>query len=157
MFWWNTARCDEELQETTEREQTVTDFRIDDIVICKLVDGSPVSRSDSEYDCKMSFKIIGQKETQFSAHEFVLYVPDYQIGDVRPNGRVSRKVMKEYDVDPRFDGDNMLYVRKSQIVNVESRLNGCRCCHCQEIFDMAEPNQEDDTFRCRACTENPYR
>ena len=35
--------------------------------------------------------------------------------------------------------------------------DGMICLRCKEFFHMAEPNQEDETFRCYSCRKNPYR
>lgn len=39
----------------------------------------------------------------------------------------------------------------------DSDFDGAQCVKCKDYFYLAEPNQPDKTFICRACKLNPWR
>jgi hypothetical protein len=130
---------------------------IDDIVVCKVKDGRILVHNENIFDEKLSFKIIGVQRNDLS-DEFVIYVPEYLLGKVQTGMRVSHHTCKSFYVDYKFIGDYMMFIRKNNIVSVEWKSEGMYCeGKCNEYFQWAGPNQEDGTFICGPCRENPWR
>lgn len=40
---------------------------------------------------------------------------------------------------------------------VKREPDGMSCVRCKDFFFLAEANQEDGSFKCYQCRENPYR
>lgn len=140
-----------------EEPEPQTDYRINDIVVCKVRDNNVIVRMEKNYDTKISFKIIGIKISKFEVAEYALYVPEYVLVQVNTRDRVTRKIASEYSVDPKFMDDYILRIRSSQIVTHEFVANGMFCVNCDDYFDKAGPNQEDGTMVCYSCRQNPWR
>lgn len=55
---------------------------------------------------------------------------------------------------PNYINYNVNFVEP---VKVKRDPDGCSCIKCKEFCHMAEPNQEDGSFKCFVCRDNPYR
>lgn len=133
-------------------------FSIDDIVVCKIKDGCIILRDESVFDEKISFKIIGTQRSEYSLDEYVIYVPDYILGKVKTGMRVTKHTSKTFIINPRFEGEYMAFIRSPNIVDIEWKADGAYCDGaCGEFFKWAGPNQENGTFICGPCRQNPWR
>jgi hypothetical protein len=120
-----------------------------DRVECKVKDGAVVSVY-SDYDESYTFEVVAS-----DIEGYYLYVPDYchlQGGSILDASRARR-----LNIDPRYIGDTIFYISEAQIYRVAYQLDGQKCAHCHDFFIMAEHNQEDGTFLCYSCRDNPYR
>lgn len=136
----------------------VSDYIINDIIVCKLKERIIVLHDNQNYDDKISLKVIGLKKGAWESIEYVVYIPDYELGKIKSSIVVSRVIAKDYSIEKRFIGDQMAFIRGSHVCSIAYKADGARCVNCSEWFDMAEPNHEDGkTFVCSACVLNPYR
>lgn len=131
-------------------------FDINDIVVCKVYEGLIVPKFDVTYDDKISFKIIGVKQNTWESDEFVLYVPEYELGRIKTSLHVSHHTCKQFDIDPRFIGEHMTFIRETHIASIEWRADGEWCVRCAEYFAWAEA-QDENGFTCLSCRQNPWR
>jgi hypothetical protein len=129
---------------------------IDDIVNCRIKEARLVTQEEA-YDDKISLKIIGYKESTFGTQEYVVFIPEYQLNRVIPEGKVTQRMCKDYGVNPKFINDHMTYIRKSHVVSFEWRCDGMHCNKCDDYFEKAESNQADGTMTCWSCRQNPWR
>lgn len=81
----------------------------------------------------------------------LVYIPHYQ--SVRVSFKVERKHMRDYGVNPKFMGEQAVFVQLEDIVKHLPQLDGAHCQNCGVFVEYAEPTN----FRCRACKENPWR
>ena len=132
-------------------------FNINDIVTCKLRDGYIVGRSGNDFSDTISLKIIGAKYMDLEADEYVVYVPDYDLYRLKTRSRVSSYMCGEFDIEKRFVGDNMTFIRASHVLEVNYHADGEVCDRCDEFFEMAEATERDGTFTCYSCRQNPWR
>lgn len=143
--------CDDPVKKEIEMS-----YNIDDIVVCKLLNGVIVQKNE-KYDNKISLKIIGRKESAFDSTEYVVYVPEYENSRIQINSKVNRTVIKNYGIDPRFLDEYMAYIRPNHICSVDYKADGRRCENCEEYYDKAAANMPDGSFYCSACKLNPWR
>ena len=131
-------------------------YYVNDIVICKLKDGYIVPSKETKYDERASFKIIGHKYNHWEEEEFILYVPEYELGRVKTKTRVNQNICREYDIEKKFLGEFMTYIRAFDIVETQWKADGMFCSKCKEYFVWAEKD-ENQSFTCASCRLNPWR
>lgn len=61
--------------------------------------------------------------------------------------------LAEYDWDD-YQEDELPEIK---IVKKDPKHDGMSCLRCKEFVFMAEPNQQDGTFKCYSCRQNKYR
>lgn len=133
------------------------DYRVDDIVVCKTKNNRPILRMEKDFDEKISLKIVGVKISKYSVPEYALYIPDYETGRIKPDGKISKKTIFDFNIEEKFLNDWVIMVRASQIFKHEFVADGISCGSCGDYFSMGGPNQEDGTMICYACRQNPWR
>ncbi len=120
-----------------------------DRVNCRIKDCEIVV-SYKDYDEIKTFEVVAVEDDGIW-----LFVPNYYI--IKDTVRVDHRRAKRLNIDPRFIDENMTYVRESKVCAVVYVMDGMCCSLCQEFYQMAQPNQEDEkTFICWACRQNPY-
>ena len=86
---------------------------------------------------------------------YCLYVPHYLF--VKETLVVDYSRACRLDIDPKFMGENIVYVLEDFVISVKSILDGMSCKKCQDFFAYAEANQEDGSLICFSCRSNPWR
>lgn len=86
---------------------------------------------------------------------FYVYVPPYIT--IKGTSKADKSQCKALGIDKRFLDCDILFVQSSMIFQVHSVLDGLTCLKCNEFYNMAEPNQEDGSFKCWTCRTYPYR
>lgn len=125
-------------------------LKIGDQVQCLIKDNNIISPYAVEYDKIQDFTIIASSDWGY-----YLYVPHYiLITDSTP---ISARFCKDYDVDAKFIGEEVLYVSANLIYKIISYTDGCFCARCKDFYYQAAPNQPNGTLICWACRNNPYR
>lgn len=132
-------------------------FSINDIVTCKTRDGYIVGRSDKVFDDTISLKIIGAKYMDLEADEYVVYVPEYDLSRLKTRSKVTGFMCSEFDIEKRFVGDNMTFIRASHVFEINYHADGETCNRCDDFFEMAETSAKDGSFTCYSCRQNPWR
>jgi hypothetical protein len=86
---------------------------------------------------------------------YYIFVPHY----IYLNGGLTATAhrCRELNIDPAFIGENISYILDCYACRVVSEIDGIKCSRCKDFFGMAAPNQDDGTFLCKACIQNPYR
>lgn len=87
--------------------------------------------------------------------EYLVYVPSYE--SLGSSFRLTHQHAIWWDVDPKFIGDDVAFVTaKHPIYKHVAAIPGERCDRCNDFFEGAT-RDDDDKYRCRACTVNPWR
>jgi len=132
-------------------------YRPGDLVSCKILERSIVPKTNDEYDSLVEFKIIGVKITPYDSTEFILYVTDDDAWKISNCERIGVRTMNQYLIDDKFEKSYITYAKSEHIFRIVNREDGMFCKNCEEFYDKAEPNQEDDSLICYLCRFNPYR
>lgn len=120
-----------------------------DVIICKLKLGKLVN-SYASFDDKRRFEIIG-----LDNQGYCLFSPSYY--NMLDTCRITNFDCKNYCINAKFVGDDMLYIVDTQVFSVDTILDGMHCKRCKQFYQMARANQEDGTLICYSCKDNPYR
>ena len=124
-------------------------FETNDIVICKMKDGWPVHKDSTDYETKLTFKILGK-----CWDDYVIYIPCYEVSAFERTITITNKICDDFTVDRKFLGEQMSYLRESNIYGIERKASGAKCKRCGDFWEWADKEQE---FTCRSCVENPWR
>jgi hypothetical protein len=119
-----------------------------DRINCRIKEGVVVSAYRG-YDEIRTFEILAPGD-----YGWHIYVPQYIC--IRNSMTVDIGHCKRLGVDPRFLGEQMAHVSESMICDVIQRLDGMACTICKTFCAYAASNQEDSTFICFTCRQNPY-
>jgi len=113
------------------------------------INGSKVVSPNSEYTEIRTFDIIG-----VDYDKYYLFVPDYMV--ISETIKIDRFNFKNYKIDPKFIGENALYIPENRIFKIISSLDGMFCDYCKDFYNYSVPN-EGDKFVCWSCKNHPYR
>ena len=128
-------------------------FRIGDKVYCKIRGNSIISVQSDPYDVKLVFEIIGRDETN---GKYVILIPKYL--SIKNSWNVIEEHLRKMHISSSYLDHKALGITEDKILRIAaSKLDGMFCCHCEEFFPMAEPNQADGTLKCSSCRSNPWR
>ena len=122
-----------------------------DRVACRVKSNVIVSPYNPDYDEVVTLDIVAKDKST----GYYLYVPCYRL--LKGSVTVDKSLCKQYGIDHKFLGEQVILIQVSAIYKISSILDGCFCANCHEFFQMAEPNQEDGTLICWSCRQNPYR
>jgi len=120
-----------------------------DIVCCRIMSCQIVSPYRN-YDEIKTFTIIACDE-----QGYYLYIPYYEY--LKNTLIVDNNYCKKLGIDKKFIGENFLYIQENMIASIEQKMDGYFCKVCHEFSAYASPNQEDNSFLCFSCAQNPYR
>ena len=115
------------------------------------------------YDCKTYAKlkvmILGfDCETSDIYAQYMCYVPAYErIPHGFPTFIIDKHHAAYFDLEDKFIGDTGCFITAlNPIYKHTPAPLGERCSHCDDWSDGAEKDQ-NGTYTCRACRDNPYR
>lgn len=103
--------------------------------------------------------IIGfDTDCEGSSAQYLCYVPPYErVPFGFPTFTIDRHHAKHFGLDPKFVGDVGCFITSRMPVYKHIvAAKGEKCDHCKTWFDGAI-REEDGTYLCRSCRENPYR
>jgi hypothetical protein len=119
-----------------------------DQVICHLKDNTIVSLYESEFDFKAIFDIIATYDDSY-----IIFIPsDMNITD---SIYITKSNYKLFNLNEKFIDCYVCRISEHKIYGVHSKLDGIACCKCKEFYQMAKPNQEDNTLLCWSCKRYP--
>jgi hypothetical protein len=121
-----------------------------DEVLCRIFENTIVSPYDVTYDETRVFEIIGTDNSGY-----ILFIPHYSL--IKGTRRVDSCIKKNYGVNPRYTGDDCIYIQDNFIYKIYNTIDGCFCTRCNEFIRQAEENMEDGTFMCWSCRNYPDR
>ena len=126
------------------------DYKIGDIVVCKITDNEIVEHYKQNFHSKEKFEIIGIDDNQY-----ILYVPI----DLRLKGsfEISDRYCQNAKIQKKFTGSKIIKVSDVHIHSLYRKSDGMICNKCNEFFPMANANQSDGTMICWQCSKYPYR
>lgn len=125
-------------------------LKIGDRIICRLREKTVVNPYTSDYDEVASFDIIAIDNLGY-----YLYIPPYTF--IKGSVRADSFLLKQLSLTKKYLGDDILYIREGFVYKVKSEVDGCTCDKCKDFFYQAAPNQDNGTFLCWECRQNPYR
>ena len=118
-----------------------------DKVCCRIRDNRIVL-AYADYDTERSFEIIAS-----DTRGYYIYIPEYF--NIYGTIHISPKDIKLLNIKNKFLDCTMMYIVSTMIVKIQSILDGCFCCKCNEFYNYAKPNQDDKTLICFACRKYP--
>lgn len=128
----------------------MTRLKPGDRVDLTLKSNATVSPFSGDFDEIKTFEIVS-----LDAHGYYLYIPSYLT--VKSAIRMDARECRTLKIDPRYTGENILYISDGMIYKVNSIMDGMTCINCQEFCQFASSNQEDGTFICWQCRKDPWR
>ncbi len=126
-----------------------------DIVICRTYEGCIIPKDSTPWEKEKPFKVIGTMRED-GVTSWALYIPpDYGI----KNGtKITPWIMNKFNIEAKYKGDKTFFVVDEHIIKVHRYSDALRCSGpCKQWIAMAEPNQENGTFICWECRDNPWR
>lgn len=114
-----------------------------DTVSCRVKSASIVGPYRS-YDEIKSFVIVA-----VDANGYHLFVPHYCT--LHGTITVDQRRCNTLGIDPKYIGEETIYILENIICGVESKQDGLNCKRCLEFFKYAVANQEDGTLLCYSC------
>jgi hypothetical protein len=127
----------------------MTKLKPGDQVECRIKSAAIVSPYHS-YDESKTFEVIAVDNGGC-----YLYVPHYYL--VKGSVVLDAYRRKTLSIDPKFLGEQFVYILENLIANIHQQTDGVFCKVCNEFYQFAEPNRKDKTFICFSCRANPYR
>lgn len=122
-----------------------------DRIICCVKDAilvSPYSSWDEEVD----LTVLALDDDSKGCF---VYVPDYVY--LKGTTEINKYNIKALGILPKYVGCFCLYVSFANISRISRRLDGMNCSRCHDFCYQADSNQDDGSFICWSCRENPYR
>ena len=104
-----------------------------DKVCCRIRDNRIVL-AYADYDTERSFEIIAS-----DTRGYYIYIPEYF--NIYGTIHISPKDIKLLNIKNKFLDCTMMYIVSTMIVKIQSILDGCFCCKCNEFYNYAKPNQ----------------
>lgn len=87
--------------------------------------------------------------------EYLVYVPSYSY--LKNTFILTERHANWYEIDKKFIGDDVAFITARHLIFKHiPAIAGKRCQRCKEFFDGAQKNDEN-SYTCRACRENPWR
>lgn len=124
-------------------------LKVGDTISCRVRSAQIVSPYRT-YDEVKSFVIVATDE-----RGYYLFVPHYFcLKGTFVLDKYKRAVL---GIDPKYVGEELIYIQENLVAAVEARLDGMTCKVCREFFPYARANQTDGTLICFSCRQNPYR
>lgn len=102
------------------------------------------------YDEERTFEVVAT-----DSYGYYLFVPVYL--SLKGSVIADANQCKLLGIDRKFLDEQIIYIQENLICRVHSKLDGMRCVRCTDFYVMASPNQDNDTFMCWSCRNNPYR
>lgn len=84
--------------------------------------------------------------------DLLCYVPQYQ--HTPRSFKLTRLHQRYYNFNDKFLNERATFVKEHEITKHIPAPSGALCIKCQNFVMWAEQNE---TFLCRSCKENPYR
>ena len=103
--------------------------------------------------------VIGSDVDCYGDHaQYLCYIPPYERV---PGGfqtfKINRFHLRHFDIEPKYLGDDGCFITADDPIHKHiPAARGERCDHCDDFIAGGERN-EQGSFHCRACRENPYR
>ncbi len=119
-----------------------------DRVNCRLKEGEIVG-AYKEHDEIKTFEIVAVGD-----YGYYLHVPVYY--SIKNTISIDRYRLKKMDIDGRFLNEEMIHINENMVCQIVHQVDGMLCSICKEFSPLAEANQEDGTFICWSCRQNPY-
>lgn len=122
-----------------------------DKVVCKIKDNKIVNIYEETGCEKKVFEII-------SIHNngYMVYIPNHYF--LHGSVYLSPDNLRRYKIDKRFADTYTCYITEHNITAIHSKLDGMRCCECDEFYPMAAANFEETKLLCWRCRHYPiYR
>jgi len=119
-----------------------------DRVNCHIKD-SEIVGAYKEHDETKTFEVVAVGD-----YGYYLFVPQYY--SLKNTIPIDHYRLKKMCIDSRFLDEEMIHITENMVCGVAQQLDGTSCAVCQEFFPMAATNQENGTFICWSCRENPY-
>lgn len=131
-------------------------YQIGDKIYCKIRGNTIISSSDNNYDIQLAFDIIGIDNKN---SKYIVLVPKHF--NIKNCWRVTEEHVENFGVDPNYLDKKAIFIYEDKIdkpnIKATSKVDGMACSRCKDFLFMAGPNQEDGSFKCFSCRENPYR
>ena len=126
-----------------------------DEVTCKIKGNSIVDCTDTNFDVKLQFKIIGYS---FIDEFYILHIPRYY--NIENSWQIERKNLIEFSIKKKYLYQNAVAIKQFKIFaynKKDTNQDGMNCSKCNNFYHMACSNQPDGTLICWSCRANPYR
>lgn len=118
-----------------------------DRINCRLKE-SRIVNPYSEFDDEKTFEVISVDDSGY-----YLFVPVYYL--VKDSYKIDHWDAKEMGVDPRFLGEECVYILENLVAKVHAVLDGMFCTKCKEFYEYASANQKNGTLICWTCRTYP--
>lgn len=128
---------------------------VDDIVEVATRDRRPVLSSAMRFDALANLRILGENR-RGAVTEYLALVTAGDEDHVLPTLTVERCLLRDYDVDPRFHGENALLLSELFVRRIVQRQRGRFCQRCED-YNRDVRMEHDEVYFCLSCKNNPYR
>ncbi len=128
-------------------------YRVGDEVVLKIED--TFGYGDVVYR-RAKVQVIGYDMEDSSDYlQFLCYVPPWE--NVPKTFTINGTHLRHLDMHPKFLGDKGCFITGQTPIYDHIRTKpGLNCERCDEFCEGAQV-AKGQTYRCRACRENPYR
>jgi len=119
-----------------------------DTINCMIKSSLIVSPYHS-YDEIKDFVIVAKDNCGY-----YLYVPHYY--NIKNSIIVDSRLVKNLGINKKYLDENIVYIDASLISSIDKSHDGLACKICKNFATFASSNQEDGTFICFSCRQNPH-
>ena len=139
----------------SELSSRLPEIKKGDIVEVATLAAVPTLHNATNYDELAHLRILGNNRGNYVFKSFLGLVTHSDESKIRSTGVVDKKMMLEYDVEPRFLGDECIVLSEHHVRRIVKMQRGSFCSKCKEY--NPEHEAQGEIYVCKSCTFNPYR
>jgi hypothetical protein len=101
--------------------------------------------------------IVGRKKLSDNTEDYIAYVPSEDAHGLHSAYKINAERAVSWGVHKKYVGELGVFIYCDDIAELKYHADGLICSRCGEFVGQAEPNQEDGSFKCYSCRNDPFR